>query len=254
MDMELPAMPGRKKSGPAYAGAASLLLHVLLAAGFLYCLPAAVTSGSGGVFTLSLLEFPGTEQGGGIQEQRGAPAESLPAPAPSAEIQKQESKKKNQALSSKPSPQKKNRDSSPQKKAKAKDSPSSIKTSGSISSSAEPAGTSSSGAGGSAFAASAGNGADVPFGRPCGPGFTRFSRPVYPLQARRAGISGLVKLRVSLDAAGSVRGIEVLESGHHLLADAACAAIRRSEFRPYTQDGKSLPSRTVIPIRFSLEQ
>ena len=95
---------------------------------------------------------------------------------------------------------------------------------------------------------------DVPFGKPCGPAFTRFSRPVYPLQARRAGISGLVKLRVSLDDSGSVRDIEVLESGHRLLADAACAAIRRSSFRPYTENGKSLPSRTVIPIRFTLEQ
>ena len=97
-------------------------------------------------------------------------------------------------------------------------------------------------------------GADVPFGKPCGPAFMRFSRPVYPLQARRAGISGLVKLRVSLDDAGTVRNIEVLESGHRLLTDAACAAIRRSSFRPYTENGKSLPSRTVIPIRFTLEQ
>ncbi|MBQ4615534.1 MAG: energy transducer TonB [Mailhella sp.] len=95
---------------------------------------------------------------------------------------------------------------------------------------------------------------DVPFGRACGPAFTRFIRPSYPLQARRAGISGLVKLRVSLDGEGIVRDIEVLESGHRLLAEAACTAVRRSEFRPYTENGKSLPSRTVIPIRFSLEQ
>ena len=94
----------------------------------------------------------------------------------------------------------------------------------------------------------------MPFGGVGGPAFTRFSRPVYPLQARRAGISGLVKLRVSLDDAGVVRGVEVLESGHRLLTDAACESIRRSSFRPYTENGKSLPSRTVIPIRFSLEQ
>jgi protein TonB len=96
--------------------------------------------------------------------------------------------------------------------------------------------------------------AEVPFGRACGPAFRHFSRPVYPLQARRAGISGLVKLRVSLDDAGTVRSVEVLESGHRLLADAACESIRLSSFRPYTENGKSLPSRTIIPIRFSLEQ
>lgn len=254
MDMELPAMPHRKKSGPAYAGAASLLLHVLLAAGFLYCLPAAVTSGTGGVFTLSLLEFPGAEQGGGLQEPRAVPSENLSESAPPAEIQKQDSQKKSQAVSAKSSPRKKSRASHPVEKPTGSDSPPSAKTSGSTSPRAGHADANSSGAEGSVLAASVGNGADVPFGRPCGPGFTRFSRPVYPLQARRAGISGLVKLRVSLDETGGVRGIEVLESGHHLLADAACAAIRRSEFRPYTQDGKSLPSRTVIPIRFSLEQ
>ncbi|MBR3880592.1 MAG: TonB family protein, partial [Mailhella sp.] len=60
--------------------------------------------------------------------------------------------------------------------------------------------------------------AEVPFGRACGPAFRHFSRPVYPFQARRAGISGLVKLRVSLDDAGTVRSVEVLESGHRLLA------------------------------------
>ena len=96
--------------------------------------------------------------------------------------------------------------------------------------------------------------AEVPFGRACGPAFRHFSRPVYPLQARRSGISGLVKLRVSLDDAGTVRSVEVLESGHRLLADAACESIRRSSFRPYTENGKSLPSRTISPIRFSLEQ
>ncbi len=244
MDMEVSAAPARKKHGMAFA--ASFLLHVLLVSALLYVLPRAGASGTGGTLALSLLSLSGTPPGqaqkaelSGEAQPEEAPAQPQAAPPKPAENEKAaplrpKLKKKARPVAKKASaPPERN---GGQAEAPASSAPSAL----------------SSGAGERSAAGEAGR--DVAFGRPCGPAFSRFSRPVYPLQARRAGISGLVKLRVSLDAAGDVRGIEVLESSHRLLAEAACAAIRRSEFRPYTQDGKSLPSRTVIPIRFSLEQ
>ena len=245
--MELAAPAERKKTAPLLAGALSFVLHAALAAGLLYVLPLGGTAGNAGLMSLSLVSLavpgPGADAGTG----RGAENREGTAPALAEdEAVKPAEQKEPESRTIKKSPARseaKKARKRPERTARAAETASAA-SSGPAEASASPA---------QAGMASSG-GADVPFGKPCGPAFTRFSRPVYPLQARRAGISGLVKLRVSLDDAGSVREIEVLESGHRLLADAACAAIRRSSFRPYTENGKSLPSRTVIPIRFTLEQ
>ena len=245
--MELAAPAERKKTAPLLAGGLSLVLHAALAAGLLCVLPLGETPGNAGPMSLSLVSLavpsPEADAGtGSVSEKR---EETVPAPAESEAV--------------KPAEQKKQVSRTPEKRPARAEAKRFRTRSEQPARAAETASAASAGpAEAPASPAQAGmassGGADVPFGKPCGPAFTRFSRPVYPLQARRAGIFGLVKLRVSLDDAGSVRDIEVLESGHRLLADAACEAIRRSSFRPYTENGKSLPSRTVIPIRFTLEQ
>ena len=245
--MELAAPAERKKTAPLLAGGLSFVLHAALAAGLLYVLPLGEAPGNAGPMSLSLVSLaapsPGVDAGtGSVSEKR---EETVPAPAEVEKVKPAEQKK---PVSRTP---KKSPARAEAKKARTRSEQPARAAETASAASAGPAEAPASPA--QAGKASSG-GADVPFGKPCGPAFTRFSRPVYPLQARRAGISGLVKLRVSLDDAGSVRDIEVLESGHRLLADAACAAIRRSSFRPYTENGKSLPSRTVIPIRFTLEQ
>ena len=245
--MELSAPAEKKTTAPLLAGLLSCILHAALAAGLLYVLPYADNDKGEGLLSLSLVSLSvpgkaGNEGGCAVSEPREARTES-PAKLEAAKPVEQKKPVSRMPKKSPARTEVKKAQKRTELPAKAAET-ASVASSGSAASSASPvqAGVSSSGV------------SDVPFGKPCGPAFTRFSRPVYPLQARRAGISGLVKLRVSLDDAGSVRDIEVLESGHHLLADAACAAIRRSAFRPYTENGKSLPSRTVIPIRFTLEQ
>ena len=248
--IELAAPAERKKTAPLLAGALSFVLHAALAAGLLDVLPLGESAGNAGPLSLSLVSLSAASRGestgaSGISEAQGRTALT------SAEETKSEAEKPVEQQKPLSRKLKKRPAKAEAKKASTRAERPAREAELVSDASAGPAETSASPAQSGLGPAS---GPDVPFGKPCGPAFTRFSRPVYPLQARRAGISGLVKLRVSLDDAGAVRDIEILESGHRLLADAACAAIRRSSFRPYTENGKSLPSRTVIPIRFTLEQ
>ena len=248
--MELAAPAERKKTATLLACALSFALHAALAAGLLYVLPRGENPGNAGPLSLSLVSLPVPCRGesAGTSDVPAQREKTVAAPAEEIESEavKPAGPKKPELRTPKKRPAKveaKKARPRAERPAKAAETASAV-SAGPAEAPMSPAqsGISSSGV------------SDVPFGKPCGPAFTSFSRPVYPLQARRAGISGLVKLRVFLDDAGTVRDIEVLESGHRLLSDAACAAIRRSSFRPYTENGKSLPSRTVIPIRFSLEQ
>lgn len=246
MEMEFNAQAERKAFSPAVAGGLSLLLHAFLAAGFFFCLPAGGSTGSAGPLTLSLFAPSGAEGMGAGQPEAIRPSEPQKADATArlkkegrADVPPREPRRARQVRKAEAQPR--------QTKDTAESAVPAARHAGEEAQGREAASAENSSGKGSSVQ-------DVPFGRACGPAFTRFIRPSYPLQARRAGISGLVKLRVSLDGKGIVRDIEVLESGHRLLAEAACTAVRRSEFRPYTENGKSLPSRTVIPIRFSLEQ
>jgi len=77
--------------------------------------------------------------------------------------------------------------------------------------------------------------------------------PTYPLSARRSGFEGVVKVTAMVDASGNVTGTEVLtSSGHASLDQAVLEAVRRALFSPALQDGKPVPCRIVIPIRFQL--
>ena len=49
------------------------------------------------------------------------------------------------------------------------------------------------------------------FCSPGGPGIVRMVMPEYPREARRLGKDGTVVLKLSLDAAGKVEAVEVLE-------------------------------------------
>jgi protein TonB len=78
--------------------------------------------------------------------------------------------------------------------------------------------------------------------------------PTYPRSARRAGFEGLVKVAATIDASGSVTAAEVaVSSGHASLDQAALEAVRRALFAPALQEGRPVPCRVVIPIRFQLQ-
>ncbi|MDT4872624.1 hypothetical protein FQZ97_1078190 [compost metagenome] len=77
--------------------------------------------------------------------------------------------------------------------------------------------------------------------------------PIYPAQARRRNLQGLVLVEVRLDEAGLLREIRLLRSsGVESLDRSALNAISAWRFRPETRNGQPVPSRVHIPIEFAL--
>jgi len=61
-----------------------------------------------------------------------------------------------------------------------------------------------------------------------------------------------VVLRLCLDAAGTLLGAEVVKGAGGGFDAAALAAVRASTYRPARLDGRAVPSRAVLRIRFQL--
>ena len=79
--------------------------------------------------------------------------------------------------------------------------------------------------------------------------------PVYPRRSKARGEEGTVKLRLKIDAGGSVAGVSVEESsGHRLLDEAAVKAAWPVKFSPATSSGLPVETTVVQPVRFSLRR
>jgi TonB family protein len=80
--------------------------------------------------------------------------------------------------------------------------------------------------------------------------------PVYPEDARKAGISGKVILTVTVQADGTPGAIEVAEGieGYPSMAESAVTAVMQWRFTPATKDGKAFTTTVKIPVMFRLEE
>ncbi|MCW5889768.1 MAG: energy transducer TonB [bacterium] len=76
--------------------------------------------------------------------------------------------------------------------------------------------------------------------------------PVYPDEARRRGLEGVVEVEAEVLPTGSVGNARV-RTGGEPLGSAALAAVRQWQFQPARRDGKAVSARVVIPVRFRLE-
>ena len=90
--------------------------------------------------------------------------------------------------------------------------------------------------------------------------FREFSRvsttqPDYPDDARRKGTEGWVRLEFTVNERGQVRDIVVVAAEPSgVFEDAASAALARWRFRPpVAADGRPVPLRTSVQLRFQLE-
>src|SRR4051794_36203439 len=61
--------------------------------------------------------------------------------------------------------------------------------------------------------------------------------PVYPEEARRERISGIVILETLIDHTGVVKEVSVLKPLPHGLSEAAVAAVKQWLFKPGTRNG-----------------
>jgi protein TonB len=77
-------------------------------------------------------------------------------------------------------------------------------------------------------------------------------RVQYPDMARRSGIEGMVLVGALIGKNGAIEKVQVFESDHESLNDAAVKAVRETTFTPAKQNGQPVRVWARIPIRFRL--
>jgi TonB family protein len=85
-----------------------------------------------------------------------------------------------------------------------------------------------------------------------GPKLIKKVNPVYPPEARQAGVEGTVILEAIIDVQGKVTNIKVLKGENDLLSKAACEALRQWEYEPILVDGKPMRFVFTVTMRFTL--
>lgn len=79
-------------------------------------------------------------------------------------------------------------------------------------------------------------------------------RPGYPAVARRMGLTGEVRLRVTVDKAGHPERVALhASSGSDVLDRAALDAVRGWRFVPARRGDEPVAADVLVPIRFELE-
>ena len=76
--------------------------------------------------------------------------------------------------------------------------------------------------------------------------------PVYPEEARKNGIQGVVKLSAVVDEKGLVSKVEPVESPDPSLAQAAVDAVKRWTYKPATLKGKPVKVIMTVTVNFRL--
>jgi len=86
------------------------------------------------------------------------------------------------------------------------------------------------------------------------PEMTVTVRPDYPAEARNAGLTGLVWLKVFVDTSGVVQNAKIQKSsGHAVLDSAAVMAGKQCKFEPAKIDGKATPTWVTFSYQFAPE-
>lgn len=81
----------------------------------------------------------------------------------------------------------------------------------------------------------------------------RYVRPVYPEEAKRQHIQGIVKLRVVISVKGEPRNIDVRE-GDPVFVPAALRAVKQWRFTPCLLNGDAIEVVTEVEVPFTLAQ
>lgn len=76
--------------------------------------------------------------------------------------------------------------------------------------------------------------------------------PAYPVEARKARISGIAILEAMIDEGGVLRDVRVLKGLPEGLSEAAEAAVRQWTFKPATLEGQPVPVIFNLTINFRL--
>ncbi len=78
-------------------------------------------------------------------------------------------------------------------------------------------------------------------------------KPVYPEEARKQGISGVVLLSVRSSEQGNIVGVKIVKSPHELLSKAAVEAVKQWKYEPMLIKGKPMPIIFTVTVTFRLK-
>ncbi|MFN0241943.1 MAG: energy transducer TonB [Planctomycetota bacterium] len=76
--------------------------------------------------------------------------------------------------------------------------------------------------------------------------------PLYPSEMRGKKVEGLVSVAFVVDADGKVSNPRVDETSHAAFSKPALEAVKKWKFEPALRDGKRVPKKMRVPIRFPI--
>jgi protein TonB len=79
------------------------------------------------------------------------------------------------------------------------------------------------------------------------------AKPIYPEEAKAAGVQGVVILEVLLDEGGFVADVHVLRA-HEMLEQAAVDAVRQWRYEPILLDGRAVQMVMTVTVNFTLSE
>ena len=77
--------------------------------------------------------------------------------------------------------------------------------------------------------------------------------PVYPAEAKKAGIQGIVRLAIDIGTDGRVESLNA-ESGPDVLVQAAVEAVKQWTYRPVLLNGEPVEVTTTVDVNFTLSR
>jgi len=77
--------------------------------------------------------------------------------------------------------------------------------------------------------------------------------PVYPEEARKGGIQGVVLLEALVDGEGEVSRVKILKSESSVLNKSAIDAVKQWVYEPYILEGKPTSVLFTVTVRFKLK-
>ncbi len=84
------------------------------------------------------------------------------------------------------------------------------------------------------------------------PKLVKYVQPVYPEEARQAGVSGTVVLNVRTDKEGNVSRVMVLHGPDDKLNEAAVAAVKQWKYEPFVHEGRAKEVVFSTTVKFAL--
>jgi len=85
------------------------------------------------------------------------------------------------------------------------------------------------------------------------PKLVKMVKPVYPEEAVKNKLQGVVILEAVIDEGGKVKALRTLKSPDPLLTEAALTAVKGWEYEPFIQDGKAKKVAFTVTVTFALK-